>query len=138
MAKQFKLKVNTPAGILFEDNIMQIEIKTPNGMIGILADHQPVIGSILPSICYIRDAKGNRVAALVNTGIFKTDGKMINIITDFFDFADKVNDSVIEKRREKISNALRASADSSNVKLYDGIQRKLQKELEDLTKLTKK
>jgi F0F1-type ATP synthase epsilon subunit len=51
MAKLFKLKVNTPAGIFFEDDIIQIELRTPSGVIGVLADHQPVIGSILPSLC---------------------------------------------------------------------------------------
>ncbi|MDR3329834.1 MAG: F0F1 ATP synthase subunit epsilon [Mycoplasmataceae bacterium] len=138
MAKLFKLKVNTPAGIFFEDDIIQIELRTPSGVIGVLADHQPVIGSILPSLCWIKDSKGNRVSALVNTGIFETDGKSINIITDFFDFTNKINDSVLEIRKQKIAEAIKSAESTTNVKLYEGIQRKLEKELEDLNKLTKK
>jgi F0F1-type ATP synthase epsilon subunit len=107
-------------------------------VIGVLADHQPVIGSILPSLCWIKDSKGNRVSALVNTGIFETDGKSINIITDFFDFTNKINDSVLEIRKQKIAEAIKSAESTTNVKLYEGIQRKLEKELEDLNKLTKK
>ncbi|MDR3257450.1 MAG: F0F1 ATP synthase subunit epsilon [Mycoplasmataceae bacterium] len=138
MTKLFKLRVNTPAGVFFEDDIIQIELRTPTGVIGILAEHQPVVGSIVPSLCWIKDAKGNRVSALVNTGIFKTDGKLINVITDFFYFTNKLNDSIFEVRKQKIADAIKAAEDTANAKLYEGVQRKLEKELEELNKLTKK
>jgi F0F1-type ATP synthase epsilon subunit len=136
MRKPFILKVDTPAGTFFEDEIFQIEIKTPNGVIGFLADHQPSIGSILPSICYIRDNKGNRVSAVVNTGIYRMDGKQINIITDFFDFTDKINQSVFELRKQRIEEAIK-NKNVKDIKIYEGIQRKLQNELEELSKLSK-
>jgi F0F1-type ATP synthase epsilon subunit len=137
MAKLFRLKVNTPEGTLFEDDVLQVEIKTPNGMVGFLAEHQPSIGSILPSVCYIRDGKGERVSAVVNTGIYKMDGKQINIITDFFYFTDKINQSIFEIRKSKIQEAIK-NKDIHNIKVYEGIQRKLQNELEELAKLSKK
>jgi F0F1-type ATP synthase epsilon subunit len=137
MDKPFNLKVSTPAGTFFEDEVLQVEIKTPNGVIGFLADHQPSIGSIVPSICYIKDTKGNRVAAIVNTGIYKMDGKQINIITDFFDFTDRINKSIFDIRKQKIEQAVK-NKDIKNIKIYEGIQRKLQDELEELSKLSKK
>ncbi|MDR0674852.1 MAG: hypothetical protein LBF36_01120 [Mycoplasmataceae bacterium] len=137
MSKLFKLKVDTPGGTLFEDDVLQVEIKTPNGMVGFLADHQPSIGSVLPSICYIRDDKGERVSAVVNTGIYRMDGKQINIITDFFDFTDKINQSVFEIRKQRIEQAI-SNKNVKNIKIYEGIQRKLQNELEKLSKLSKK
>jgi F0F1-type ATP synthase epsilon subunit len=137
MDKPFKLKVNTPAGTLFEDEVLQVELKTPNGVVGFLADHQPSVGSILPSICYIKDGRGNRVSAIINTGIYKMDGKQINIITDFFDFTDKINQSVFDVRKQKIEQAL-SNKNIKNIKIYEGIQRKLQNELDELSKLSKK
>jgi F0F1-type ATP synthase epsilon subunit len=74
----------------------------------------------------------------VNTGIFKTDGKLINVITDFFYFTNKLNDSIFEVRKQKIADAIKAAEDTANAKLYEGVQRKLEKELEELNKLTKK
>ena len=66
MAKLFKLKVSSPAGILFEDEVLQVEIKTKTGYMALLADHTPIISSFLPSICYIRDLKNNRVSSIIN------------------------------------------------------------------------
>ncbi|MDR2369591.1 MAG: hypothetical protein LBD63_03100 [Mycoplasmataceae bacterium] len=137
MPKLFKLKVDTPAGTLFEDDVLQVEIKTPNGMVGFLAEHQPSIGSILPSICYIRDNKGERVSTVVNTGIYKMDGEQINIITDFFDFTSKINQSVFEIRKQKIEQVV-SHKNITNIKIYESIQRKLQNELDELSKLSKK
>jgi F0F1-type ATP synthase epsilon subunit len=137
MPKPFKLKVNTPAGTFFEDEIFQIELKTPSGMVGFLADHQPSIGSITPSICYIRDTKGNRVSAIVNAGIYKMDGKQISIITDFFDFSEKIDALVFQLRKAKIDEAIN-NKNLKDVKVYEGIQTKLQNQLDELSKLSKK
>ncbi|MDR1991257.1 MAG: hypothetical protein LBP70_00805 [Mycoplasmataceae bacterium] len=137
MPKFFKLKVNTPAGTFFEDDVLQVELKTPNGIIGFLADHQPSIGSILPSLCYIRDVNGNRVQALVNKGIYKMDGQQINIITDFFYLTDQINPSILEIRKQQIEQVV-SNKNTINTKAYENIQRKLLVELEQLSKLSKK
>ncbi|MDR0739293.1 MAG: F0F1 ATP synthase subunit epsilon [Mycoplasmataceae bacterium] len=137
MPKPFKLKINTPDGTSYEDEILQIELKTPNGVVGFLADHQPSIGAIMPSICYIKDQNGNRVPAVINSGIYKMDGNQINVITDFFDFTDKINQSVFEIRRRKIENAINKQ-DIKNIKTYKDIQRKLENEINQLSKLSKK
>ncbi|MDR2823005.1 MAG: ATP synthase F1 subunit epsilon [Mycoplasmataceae bacterium] len=137
MAKEFKLKINTPSGIFFEDNVFQVELKTVNGYIGILNDHAPMIGSVIPSICFIRDAKGNRLSALINNAIFKMDGKVLNIITDYFDFTDNVDDSVFEKRKKQIDRALN-NKNIKDSKSYALIETKLEQELNQLKKIAKK
>lgn len=137
MPKQFHLKVNTPNGIFFEDDIFQIELKTANGYIGILAEHAPIIGAIVPSICYIRDIKGNRLPAVINNGIFKMDGKTINVITDFFDFTKDINDSVFNKREEQIKKAI-SNKNMSDSQAFEKIKLKLQSELDKLKHLSKR
>jgi F0F1-type ATP synthase epsilon subunit len=137
MAKQFHLKVNTPNGIFFEDDIFQIELRTINGYIGILADHAPIIGAVIPSLCYIRDIKGNRLSAVINNGIFKMDGKTINITTDFFDFTKNINDTIFRLREQQIQNAI-SSKSNSESQAFEKIKLKLQSELDKLRELSKK
>jgi ATP synthase F1 epsilon subunit len=137
MPKQFRLKVNTPSGVFFEDDIFQIELRTPQGYIGILADHSPVIGAIIPSICYIRDIKGNRLSAVINNGIFEMDGKSINVISDFFDFTTNINDSVFKVREAQIQKAI-SSKSISESQSFEKIKLKLQSELDKLRELSKK
>jgi F-type H+-transporting ATPase subunit epsilon len=137
MPKQFHLKVNTPSGIFFEDDIFQIELRTTSGYIGILADHAPIIGGIVPSICYIRDNKGNRLPAVINNGIFKMDGKTINVITDFFDFTKNINDSVFKLREQQIQSAIN-NKNLTDAQAYEKVKIKLQSELNKLKELSKK
>ncbi len=134
---KFKLKINTPDGVFFEDDILQIEIKTLTGYIGILANHAPLIGAIVPSVCYIRDIRNNRVSAVINGGMFYTNNNEINIITDFFDFSDKVNESVIAKREERIKQAINNKTFLGE-QFVEKIQIKLQKELNTLRKIIKR
>jgi len=137
MANAFRLKVNTPNGILFEDEILQIELKTKEGYLAILANHAPLIGSIEPSICYIRDLKNNRVSALINQGMFEVRDNVINVITDFFDFTTNVNVSVIEARQKKIEQALK-KRDIKLLKDYENIEITLEQNMDNLKKLINK
>ncbi len=133
---RFKLKINTPEGIFFEDDILQIELKTSTGYIAILANHAPLIGAIVPSVCYIRDIRNNRVSAVINGGMFYTNNNEINVITDFFDFTNNINESVIAKREQKIKQAISNKTFSSEIAI-EKIQTKLEKELNDLRKIIK-
>lgn len=123
---RFKLKINTPEGVFFEDEVLQVEIKTPNGYMAILANHAPLIGAIAPSVCYIRDIRNNRVSSIISGGMFYTDNNELNIITDFFDFTDNVNESVLAKREEKIKMAINNKSLSGSVAMQK-IQTRLEK-----------
>lgn len=130
----FHLKVDTPNGVLFEDDIYEISLRTPDGVVGILADHQPIIGSILPSVCKIVSTKDKAVHVLINTGVFKMDGKTINVITDFFEFTDDPTKSVLKERRAQIDQAL-SQRNLKESDMFDQIQKKLVDEIKILEQL---
>jgi ATP synthase F1 epsilon subunit len=138
MANTIRLKVNTPAGTFFENDIFQIEIKTPTGYVAFLAKHAPMIGSFDPSIMYIRDLDGNRLAAIVNEGIFKVNNNEINVITDFFNFTNDLNVSILEERQKFINKALESSEFTKDISEYEQIQYKLQKQFNELKKIINK
>ena len=99
---KFKLIINTPEGIFFEDEIIQIEIKTPNGYTAILVNHAPTIGAIVPSLCYIRDIRNNRVPAVINGGMFYLNDNRIQIVTQYIHIVANINESVFAKRQQRI------------------------------------
>ena len=133
MAKTFHLKVNTTTGILFEDDILQAELRTSSGYYAILADHAPVIGTLNTSICYIRDQKNNRVKTIVNKGVFQFNENILNIFTDFFCFSDKNNEDIFKTRQEKIDQILKQK--SNDTEVYNLIQTELKENLSKLRKL---
>ncbi|WEK82864.1 MAG: hypothetical protein L3I91_01860 [Mycoplasma sp.] len=138
MPKLFKLKVNTPAGILFEDDILAAEIFTDEGKIVFLADHTPAIGSFIPSHCYFRDQKNNRVDTIINNGVFRFDQNSLNLFTDFFVFAKDANEDVFESRMKQIKEVLKEKAQHQKNSTYDAVQAKLEENLRHLRELASK
>lgn len=135
---KFTLKVNTPSGILFEDEVVQVEIKTPSGMIGILSNHTPIIGSFEPSVCYIRDSRNSRISTIINNGLFSFKNNELNLFTDFFTFSSKFHPNIIEERKKIIDQALKQTDISNKNSSYDKIRNQLFEHLNKLTKITKK
>jgi F0F1-type ATP synthase epsilon subunit len=131
--KLFNLCINTPDGVSYEDKIFQLELATPNGMIAILSDMIPTMGAILPSMCYVRNNKNERIPAVINGGLFKMDGKSVRVVTDFFEIASNINESVFQKRQEMINNVIKNAAPTDDA--YKAVQLRLEKELNQLKKL---
>ena len=46
MADRILLKVLTPAGVLLERNVNYVNLPTPEGSVGILADHAPMLCAV--------------------------------------------------------------------------------------------
>ena len=51
----FNLKVITPEGIKYNDQVVSIETTTVRGRIGIYANHTNLIASLKPNIFVIKD-----------------------------------------------------------------------------------
>ena len=137
MAKLFKLKVSSPAGILFEDEVLQVEIKTKTGYMALLADHTPIISSFLPSICYIRDLKNNRISSIINEGIFQFKSNTLTIFTNFFSFTDKINPNIFDEMQQQIDKAIKSKS-YNDEKIFEDLQFKLQENINKLKKLVDK
>lgn len=137
MTKLFKIQVNTPSGIYFEDDILSAEINTETGRLVILANHAPVIGSFKPSHFYIRDQKNNRVDTIINYGVFRFDNNVLYLFTDFFTFANKINEDVFEKRQEQINLVLKEQKLHNENYTYDKVEKQLFDNLNELKKLSR-
>jgi F0F1-type ATP synthase epsilon subunit len=49
-----KLKISTPAEVIFEGEVSKVDLPTENGMISISAGHVPMVTSIKPGLIGIR------------------------------------------------------------------------------------
>lgn len=131
--KTFHLIINTPTGILFEDDIIQAEVCSSKGYYALLADHSPIIGALQTSICYIRDQKNNHVQTIVNEGVFQFNKNTLNIFTDFFCFDDRDKVDIIKIRQEKIAKVLNSK--HINDKTFISTTNKLKENISQLRKL---
>lgn len=133
--KTFHLIINTPTGILFEDDILQAEVCSSNGYYALLADHSPVIGSLRTSICYLSDQKNNRVKTIVNSGVFQFNKNVLNIFTDFFCFCNDDKGNILKIRQEKIDQVLNSKFNDN--KIFSVALDELKENLNQLKKIAK-
>lgn len=60
--KKFKLEIITPEKSFYEGEINSLTVSTPDGSIGILANHRPVAIGLIPSIIKFKNDEGEVIA----------------------------------------------------------------------------
>ncbi len=84
MASTFNLKVITPDGIKFNDDVVCIEATTAKGRIGIYAHHVNLIATLKSSIIGIRTKANHRDEYVITSGHLFFENNQAKVITDKF------------------------------------------------------
>ena len=96
-----KLKILTPDGIFFNDNIEIVSVKTTEGNIGILHGHIPLIASIAISQLHINDPTSNNYRkCAISGGLLCVKPTEVTIITDTIEYQDDIDLSRAERAQK--------------------------------------
>lgn len=81
-----KLKISTPAQIIFEGEVSKIDLPTENGTISISAGHVPMVTSIKPGLISIRSEQAymqpdSESFISTSKGMAFVDGKIVRIVS---------------------------------------------------------
>lgn len=116
--KLTKLKILTPKGIFFHQDIESVTLKTTEGYIGIQSGISGFISSLVPSKFFIK-VNNKEEIFFIKSGIVYAEKDFVNIITDLI------------SQDESILNFEIDSSDSNNHKSYQDMQTeiKLKREL---------
>lgn len=82
MAKPFHVDVVSPEETVWSGEATFIIARTPDGEIGILADHEPVMGSLATGSVVIESESGERTAIGVHGGFIQVVDNHVTLITD--------------------------------------------------------
>lgn len=74
-----RLKIFTPYGIKFDQDIRMVEIKTSEGYIGLMCNHVPFAASLQPNVVYITYEDGTRESAVLDSATVFSTRKIIKI-----------------------------------------------------------
>lgn len=91
MSNTFHLKINTPFNICFDDDITQVELCTDKGYTGILPNHIPIIGMIVPGVITIHTKNNGLKKGNSGYGLFYFYDNKLFINTDTFIFGNETN-----------------------------------------------
>lgn len=91
MAKYFHFTISTPEAVLFDGETTYVSIDTPQGEIGIMADHLPVISLISSGVMRIETRDGDKVLA-TGSGFVKVTSEKVMAFTQTAEFAESIDE----------------------------------------------
>lgn len=82
MPKSFQLDVVSPEARVWSGLATFVVAKTPEGELGIMADHEPLMGALVTGPVMIEDEAGTRTTIGVHGGFLQVLNNQVTLITD--------------------------------------------------------
>lgn len=132
-----RLKIITPSGIKFDEEVISIETSTVDGNIGIGGNIAPLVATLKNCTSYIRTKPGvPREEAIITGGLLYVEKGSVKIFTDYFEYTSKLNEDFIMKNKSKLEKKLLIS--TPDTAEYRKLETQLQREIQKLKALDKK
>ena len=93
---------------LWSGQAKSLVAKTPEGDIGILPNHEPVLALLVESPLRLEGIDGTRMAIAVHGGFFSVAGNDVNVIAEVAELAEDID---IERAQAALARAQAAGAD---------------------------
>ncbi|HJQ96447.1 MAG TPA: F0F1 ATP synthase subunit epsilon [Acidimicrobiia bacterium] len=82
MAKPFRVDVVSPEATVWSGEANFVLARTPDGEIGILADHEPLLASLVTSAVEVEGIDGTRTIIGVHGGFLQVLANQVTLLTD--------------------------------------------------------
>ena len=86
----FRLKITSPYGTFYDQDVQTINVKTVDGYIGVLENHIPLVSPLEISIMMIRTSEGERHVTLAG-GIIYVKKKETVIVTPSVEIVEDID-----------------------------------------------
>jgi F-type H+-transporting ATPase subunit epsilon len=77
--------------LLWQGEAKSVVAKTPEGEIGILPGHEPVLALLLESPLRIEESDGNKMMVAVHGGFFSVDSNKVSVIAEVAELAEDID-----------------------------------------------
>jgi F-type H+-transporting ATPase subunit epsilon len=82
MPKPFRVDIVSPDGLAWSGDAEFVVARTPDGEIGIMADHEPVMASLVQGTVSVDAVGGGRVRVDVEGGFLQVLDNQVTLLTD--------------------------------------------------------
>lgn len=82
MAKPFRLDVVSPEATLWSGEATFVVARTPDGEIGIMADHEPLMGALVTAAVHVEGDDGTKTTIAVHGGFIQVLANQVTLLTD--------------------------------------------------------
>ncbi len=100
MANTFHLEIVSPEAVLWSGEAEMLITRTTEGELGILANHQPLMGALVPWSAVITAAHGPKVVLAVKGGFLQVKSNRVTLLTDLAQMVEgEGQEAIAEARR---------------------------------------
>ncbi len=121
----FSFEIITLGGLKFQENIWQAELPTPNGVIGILPHHIPLISLISPGVIRIwrrEDMPEDNIEHIATAGGFvEIDGGRVRLLADSAERAEDIDELEAREALQRAKEMRLQSQDEISLSEVSGI-----------------
>jgi F-type H+-transporting ATPase subunit epsilon len=100
MAKAFQVDVVSPEATVWSGMATIVVAKTPDGELGIMADHEPLMGALVTGPVIVESESGERTTIGVHGGFIQVLHNQVTLITDRAEVAPGGRDEAAELARQ--------------------------------------
>lgn len=94
--------------LLWQGEAKSVVAKTPEGEIGILPGHEPVLSLLVESPLRIEEPDGSKLLVAVHGGFFSVDSNKVNVIAEIAELAEDID---LERAKAALATAQAAAED---------------------------
>ena len=109
--RSFQLKVLTPVGEAFAGEIVQINLRTTGGEVGILAGHTDYLAGVEICVVKLVENEENGRFAFCGGGFFSMTAGVATLVTDELVFADQLDEQAVSAEVADFAERLGACSD---------------------------
>jgi F-type H+-transporting ATPase subunit epsilon len=109
----FKVEVLTPEGEVFNDDVEMVSTKTSVGSIGILANHQPLLGMLDPTELRLYKSESEVVRFAQGEGFLQMTGDTALILVDEVFGIEDLNPGDLRDRLQRADDELSSSEEGT-------------------------
>lgn len=114
MKSKYLLEIVTPDKSFFEDEVEMAIVRTTEGDIGILKDHEPVVAPVSVGIIRVKQNGEFRDAAC-SSGFLTVDEDKVIIITDSAEWSDEIDLNRAKESADRAAKRLEEKHDELDV-----------------------
>lgn len=116
MLKTFKFEVLTPERIFYSDEVDMIIFNAPDGEMGIMADHMPIVTAVNVGVLRIKCNNKEEIAA-IGEGFIEVNKEGVTAIVDSAEWPDEIDVDRAIHAKERAQRILKEKTSETGMEL---------------------
>lgn len=117
---ELTVAVVSAEGALWSGPAKSLVAKTPEGEIGVLPGHEPVLALLVESPLRIEQPDGTKVVVAVHGGFFSVDGNVVNVIAETAELASDID---LDRAKAALDKAKAEATGSDDPQAHAAVRR---------------